>query len=361
MSIRALKTKWKYLAAVAVTVTILVIAAPACLLRLTAGEGKNVQILDFEQGYSLKKIAAELEEKKIIRSARTFLLYARFHGYDARAKAGTYQLNDGMRVAEIMTKLVSGDTYVHRFAVPEGYSIYQIGELLESRGLFTKDNFLRQCFNRQLLNELEIEGRSVEGYLYPSTYDITPKMNEADVIRLMVEQFHKVYAQKFADRTKAAGISKKDIITLASMVEKEAVVASERPLISSVFFNRLKKGMPLQSDPTAVYGVRAFSGKVTRADILRSSPYNTYRINGLPPGPIGNPAGAAIEAVLNPSSTRYLYFVARKDGTHHFSATLDEHNRAVNFYLKSSAATMADDTRSVARIDNARKSPAGRR
>ncbi len=321
----------------------------AWFLTTPAGDGKNVQLIDFEQGSTLTRIASGLEGKGIITSARLFRIYARVRGIDARIKAGTYQFSDGMGVPEILHKLVSGDVYVHRFAVPEGYSIYQIGELLEGRRLFTREGFLRQCFNRGLLQELGIVGPSVEGYLYPSTYDITPKMTEADLIRLMVGQFQKVYAQKLATRVKASGMGCRDLLTLASMVEKEAVAPDERPLIASVFRNRLKKGMPLQSDPTAVYGVRAFAGKVSKADVLRDTPYNTYRIKGLPPGPIGNPGCSTLEAVLNPARTNYLYFVARKDGTHQFSVTLDEHNRAVQQYLRSSAGSTGDDTRSVAR------------
>jgi UPF0755 protein len=149
-----------------------------------------------------------------------------------------------------------------------------------------------------------------------------------------VGQFDKDYGQKFADRAKSLGISRCALITLASIIEKEAVVPSERPLIASVFNNRLSRGIPLQSDPTAVYGIRAFAGKVSKLDIMRPSPYNTYLIGGLPPGPIGNPGSAAIEAAITPASTGYYYFVARKDGTHYFSATLEEHNRAVRKYLR---------------------------
>jgi UPF0755 protein len=333
----------------------------AFFLTTPAGSGRNVQMLDFEQGTSLTRIAAELEGKGIIGSSRLFRIYARMRGSGARVKAGTYLFNDAMTAPEILHKLVSGDVYVHRFAVPEGYSIYQVGELLDGRKLFSRQEFLRQCADRPLLKELGIDGPSVEGYLYPSTYDINPKMTVTDVIRLMVGQFSKVYDQKFAARAKASGMDRREILTLASMVEKEAVDAAERPLIASVFHNRLKKGMPLQSDPTAVYGVRAFSGKVSRADILRPSPYNTYQIRGLPPGPIGNPGSSAIEAVLNPATTRYLYFVARKDGTHQFSVTLDEHNRAVQQYLRSSADSREDSHRTVSRNDNARTSAAGRR
>lgn len=299
-----------------------------------AGDGKNVRIFDFAEGESLKKLAGELENASVISSARLFVVYARLRGADARVKAGSYQFNDGLSPAEILRRMVAGEIYAHRFAVPEGYSIYQIAELLEGRGLFKKETFLKQCFYRPLLKELGIGGKSVEGYLYPSTYTIPPNMDEAGLIRMMVGQFDKVYGQRFAERAESLGLSPWVVVTLASMIEKEAVAPSERPLIASVFKNRLKTGMPLQSDPTAVYGVRAFAGTVSKRDIARRSPYNTYLIKGLPPGPIGNPGSDAIEAVLAPATTGYLYFVAKMDGTHHFSASLEEHNRAVRRYLR---------------------------
>lgn len=300
------------------------------------GAGKNTQLFDFSQGQSLQKIAKTLEKRKVISSAGLFLLYARLRGDDGRVKAGYYQFSDGMKPAEILRRMVAGEVYVLRFAVPEGYSIFQIAELLAGRSLFDRDAFLKECFNNALLRELSIRGKSVEGYLYPSTYDITPDMTPAEFIRVMTEQFEKVYDREFADRAKSAGMTKREIIILASMIEKEAVRPEERPLIASVFRNRLRRGMPLQSDPTAVYGVRAFAGNVSKHDISRATPYNTYLIGGLPPGPIGNPGKGAIEAAINPATTRYLYFVAKKDGSHHFSTTLDEHNNAVRKYLKSS-------------------------
>jgi UPF0755 protein len=300
------------------------------------GTGKKVQILDFGQGQPLKKFALTLEKQKIVSNAGLFLLYARLRGDDGRVKAGYYQFNDGMKPAEILRRMVAGDVYVLRFAVPEGYSIYQIAELLAARRLFDRDAFLRECFSTPLLRELGVSGKSVEGYLYPSTYDLTPNMTPAELIRLMTGQFGKVYDREFGERAKSAGMTKREIIILASMIEKEAVRPEERPLIASVFHNRLSRGMPLQSDPTAVYGVRAFAGNVSKQDISRATSYNTYLISGLPPGPIGNPGSGAIEAAINPAMTRYLYFVARKDGSHHFSATLDEHNNAVRKYLKFS-------------------------
>jgi len=225
--------------------------------------------------------------------------------------------------------------------VPEGYSIYQVAELLAGRRLFDKEAFLKECFSRPLLRELGINGKSVEGYLYPSTYDIKPDMTAADLIRLMAGQFDKVYSREFAGRVNGSRLSKREVITLASMIEKEAVRPEEKPLIASVFYNRLTRRMPLQSDPTSVYGVRAFAGNISKRDITHATPFNTYLISGLPPGPIGNPGSGAIEAVLKPASTRYLYFVAKKDGTHYFSATLEEHNAAVRKYLKADTKSAA--------------------
>ncbi|MDD2338023.1 MAG: endolytic transglycosylase MltG, partial [Geobacteraceae bacterium] len=245
-----------------------------------------------------------------------------------------YRFTDGMPPVEILSKLVNGDVFEVRFVVPEGYSIYQIAKLLDTRKIFPKDNFLRECFDKNLLKELQIPAKSVEGFLSPRTYTIKPGTDAATLIREMVAQFRSTYTLKYAKKTQSLGLRDQDVITLASMIEKEAVVPAERPLIASVFLNRLKMGMPLQSDPTSVYGIRAFAGKISKKDILRDSDYNTYHIQGLPPGPIGNPGEESIEAVLSPAQTQYLYFVARKDGTHQFSATLDEHNRAVEKYLK---------------------------
>ena len=322
-----------------------------------AGSGKHVEVIEFAQGAPFQRIATTLEEKKLITSSKLFVLLARFRGATAKVQAGPYRVNDSLTPNEILDRMVSGDVYVQRFAVPEGYSIYQIAELLEGRGLFSKREFLRACVDRKILADLGIPARSVEGYLYPSTYVINPGTAPAQLIRQMVEQFDKVFAKKFEPRLEAAGLSKGELLTMASMIEKEAVIETERPLIASVFHNRLRSKMPLQSDPTAVYGVRAFAGAVSRRDIQRESPYNTYKIKGLPPGPIGNPGSYAMEAVLNPARTDYYYFVAKRDGSHYFSATLDEHNRAVTRYLKSAASPTAH----VAGYQNDRPTITGRR
>lgn len=317
----------------------LLIIIPSALFHLflatPSGKGENVYLFDFGRGESLRSIAQSLEKCKVIKSAGFFLIYARLHGDAGRLKAGYYQFSDALPPVEILRRMVAGEVFVFRFTVPEGYSIYQIAELLSERRMVNKGAFLKECFSRPLLEELGIEGKSVEGYLYPSTYDLDPGISPADVIRLMVKQFEKVYQRDFSGNAMGCGLSKREIVTLASMIEKEAMAPRERPIIASVFHNRLLRGMPLQSDPTAVYGVRAFAGPVSKKDVCRKTPYNTYLIGGLPPGPIGNPGSGAIEAAINPAKTDYLYFVARKDGTHFFSRTLEEHNLAVRRFLKS--------------------------
>jgi len=347
--------KKKKLRFIIICATVVILAIPisfGIFLATPAGDGRNVQQFDFGQGQSLKKIAAALAERKVISNAGLFVFYGRMRGDDARVKAGYYQFDDGLTPAEILRRMVAGDVHVQRFAVPEGYSVYQIGELLEGRGLFAKEEFLKECFNKSLLRELGISGKSVEGYLYPSTYEISGKTTAAELVRQMVAQFDKVFAGKFAGQAEAARMTTREVVILASLIEKEAVRPEERPLIASVFRNRLNKGMPLQSDPTAVYGVRAFAGNVTKRDITRATPYNTYLIRGLPPGPIGNPGSGAIAAVLKPVVTGYFYFVTKKDGSHFFSTTLDEHNNAVRRYLKSAAAVVKQPSLPAAEYRN---------
>ncbi len=248
-------------------------------------------------------------------------------------KAGEYSFNDKMTPDLILKKIVSGEVDFRKFTLPEGYSIYQAAELLEQKGYFKKDVFLEKCRDKALLERFGLKEFSVEGYLYPATYNLSRGGSEEQLLEQMLAQFNKTYTA-IQEGEGTHRFSRHEIITLASIIEKEAVSAEEKPIISSVFHNRLRIGMPLQSDPTAVYGVRAFSGKVNKADIQRPSPYNTYLNKGLPPGPIGNPGMDAVQAAITPAKTDFLYFVARQDGTHQFSKNLDDHNRAVVRYLR---------------------------
>ena len=301
-------------------------------LAVPPGKGDVARDVSFPPGSGIRKLAAELKSGGIIRSSWHFVLVTRLKGQAHRLKAGEYRFNDGMTPNVILRKLVTGDVDYRKFSLPEGYSIYQAAELLEQKGYFSREEFLEKCRDRALLARLGLKVDSAEGYLYPATYNLSRSGNVEQLITQMVEQFDRRYAELTA--AGETGLSRHAAVTLASLIEKEAVSPEEMPLISSVFHNRLKIGMPLQSDPTAVYGVRAFSGKVSKADIERRSPYNTYLIKGLPPGPIGNPGADALEAAFRPAASNYLYFVARQDGTHQFSRTLDEHNTAVRKYLR---------------------------
>ena len=303
-------------------------------LFVPPGNGSVVRDVSFPPGSGIRKLAAELKSDGLIRSSWQFILMTRLRGAAHRLKAGDYRINDKMTPGQILKKLVAGDVDYLKFSLPEGYSIYQVGEMLEQKGLFPRSEFLAKCRDRSLLSRLGLNESSVEGYLYPATYNLSRGDSVEQLISQMVAKFEKKYADLTAGGGGGDGLSRHALVTLASLIEKEAVSAEEKPLISSVFHNRLRIGMPLQSDPTAVYGVRAFAGKVTRDDIDRNSPYNTYNIKGLPPGPIGNPGADALEAALHPANTTYLYFVARQDGTHQFSRTLEEHNRAVQRYLR---------------------------
>ncbi len=303
-------------------------------LFVPPGQGTLVSDVSFPAGSGIRRLATELKGRGVIRSSWHFIILTRLRGDAHRLKAGEYRFNDGMTPDTILGKIVAGDVDFRKFALPEGYSIYQVAELLGQKGYVNRDTFLEKCRDRALLSRLEIRGESVEGYLYPATYNIARNSSEEQLIEQMVGQFRKVWGER--ETMDGAGtLSRQEIVTLASIIEKEAVIPDERPRIASVFLNRLKVGMPLQSDPTAVYGLRAFGGKVTRADVLRKSPYNTYTIKGLPPGPIGNPGIDAIRAVLKPEKTDFFYFVARQNGSHYFSRSLAEHNRAVNTYLKN--------------------------
>lgn len=302
-------------------------------LFISPGQGSITTDISFPSGSGIRKLANELKAGGVIRSSWHFVIMTRLRGDAHRLKAGEYRFSDNMTPGEILRKIVSGDVDCRKFTLPEGYSIYQAGELLEQKGYFKKDVFLDKCRDRSLLLSLGLSESSAEGYLYPATYNLSKGESVEQLLEQMIAQFNKAYAA-LQKSEGAHSLSRHQLVTLASIIEKEAVSVDEKPIISSVFHNRLRIGMSLQSDPTAVYGVRAFSGKVSRADVQRTSPYNTYLNKGLQPGPIGNPGMDAVQAAMNPAKTDFLYFVARQDGTHYFSRSLEEHNRAVVRYLR---------------------------
>lgn len=298
-----------------------------------AEEGGKNQLVIVKEGLSLKEVARELERKEIITNKALFELWAEVLGYSRKIKAGEYELGAHMPPRTILEKLIKGEVITYPVTVPEGFTAEQIAELLDEGGLINKEKFLSLINDAALLKEHGISAPSLEGYLYPETYHFARGISGRSTIDAMVGRFWQVVSP-LKESMDEAGMNLQDVITLASIVEKETGLAEERPTIASVFLNRLKKGMRLESDPTVIYGIKDFDGNLTRKDLNKATPYNTYVIRGLPPGPIANPGLEAIKAVLYPAKTDYLYFVSKNDGSHHFSKTLSEHNKAVQVYQK---------------------------
>jgi UPF0755 protein len=298
-----------------------------------AGKGGKDVLFIVPEGASLREVAVDLEEKKIISNKGLFLLWARLTGYSKIIKAGEYRLNSGMTPVKILTILGKGEVISHMVTIPEGFSSLQIAELLGKKGLVEKDKFLSLARDQDLAGRYGIAGAGLEGYLYPDTYRFGRGMAPLSVLDVMVKRFKEVTAP-YIEKAEQLGMAFEDVVILASIVEKETGLAEERPLIASVFLNRLKRGIRLESDPTVIYGLTGFNGNLTRKDLSKPTPYNTYLVPGLPPGPIANPGLDAMKAVLFPAKTNYLYFVSKNDGSHYFSKTLAEHNRAVMIYQK---------------------------
>jgi UPF0755 protein len=296
------------------------------------------QLFLVRDGSTLKEVAGELSRKGIITSKSLFLFWARLMGQSKNIKAGEYLLNSGMPPVKILNILSKGAILQHPVTIPEGFTRDQIGELLEKRGLANKQEFLSLTGNPEIARRYGISGKGLEGYLYPDTYQFARRLPTMSVIDTMVNRFLEV-ASPFKKRAEELGMAMEEVVILASIVEKETGLAKERPLIASVFLNRLEKNMRLESDPTVIYGLMKFDGDLKREHLNQNTPYNTYFIRGLPPGPISNPGKEAIKAVLYPADTNYLYFVSKNDGSHYFSETLSEHNKAVEIYQKKRGRT----------------------
>lgn len=303
---------------------------------IPAREGANLHIL-IPPRTSLAGIGSILAENGVIPPGRGFYYLARISRLSQRLQAGEYLFTSGQTPYQILRTLATGATVRWSVTIPEGTNIYQLADILAEGGWGERDHFLELARDPQILAKHGVEGASLEGYLFPDTYQLLRGHNPREIIELMLERGRQV-RQKLGDlHENPLGLSPHQVLTLASIVEKETAVPEERPLIAQVFLNRLRQRMRLQTDPTVIYGLRDFNGNLTRKDLETPTPYNTYLINGLPPGPIANPGRAAIAAVLQPASESYLYFVSKNDGTHYFSRDLAEHNRAVQKYQKSAS------------------------
>jgi len=323
-----------------VTVTLLVSVVTISLyiqnyLTSPAGTLTEAAEVEINPGSSFHYVTSKLKEAGVIESRDKFYLYAKYRGDLNSIKAGEYSFQPSMTPGEILDHLVKGNVIKHRITIPEGYNLYQVAQLLDERGIVTKDDFIKDSFDKALLDEMGINSKSFEGYLYPETYFLVKGMKGKDIIRRMSGRFKEVFSPELTERADELGFSVEEIINLASIIEKETGNPEERKLISAVFHNRLRKRMRLQSDPTVIYGmIESFDGNIRKKDLKTKTPYNTYRINGLPAGPIANPGIESIEAALYPAPVDYIYFVSMNNGSHVFAKSLEEHNRNVWIYQK---------------------------
>ncbi|MDR2461276.1 MAG: endolytic transglycosylase MltG [Deltaproteobacteria bacterium] len=309
--------------------------------KLAPPEETSREILvTIPQGASYPQIASLLYEAGVIRDADAFVLAIRIKSrlrQQVGIKAGEQALDPSKNTWETIATLVKGNFKFYPFTIPEGWNMADISRAVEASGFGSAQDFWALCHDQEFIRSLGLDTNTLEGYLFPETYNFPKSMSQRAIAKAMVDQFFKIW-NKYEAEAAARGLTRNEVVTLASIVEKETGVASERPLIAAVFFNRLQKKMRLQTDPTVIYGLVNFDGNLTRRDLETPHPYNTYIIDGLPPGPIASPGEAAIKAVLNPSKTKHLYFVSKNDGTHHFSETLAEHNRMVAQYQRGNTS-----------------------
>jgi len=290
------------------------------------------EIIPILSGENFTALAAKLNQKGIIADTAKFKLLALIRGDDKKLKAGEYPLSSAMTPNQVLDVLVDGQVYLYRLTIPEGYTFKQIAAQISDLGLGQADAFIALASDPAYVATFGLEAQTLEGYLFPDTYYFPKGVAAQTIIGKMVARFQEKFSPEWKMRAKELNRSVHEIVTLASIIEKETGAAFERPIISSVFHNRLKKRMRLESDPTVIYGIVDFDGNIKRKHLSMRTPYNTYKIRGLPPGPIANPGYEAIKAALYPARTEFLFFVSKKDHTHHFSKTIQEHRKAVRKY-----------------------------
>lgn len=293
---------------------------------------RSTVIVEIPKGSSFTRIVALIDEAGMVTNKPFFYLLSLCLGATRQIKAGEYELSTAMTPAEVIEKLVRGEIKKYRILIPEDFTVREIAARLAAQKLVDEKAFMALAADREFLRSLGIEGDSIEGYLYPESYDFDRSMTDREIMRNMVSQFRKVVTPAMLARAGSLGLSTGEFVTLASLIGKESGYNEEKPLISAVFHNRLKRSMKLQSDPTAVYRLEGSPVIVKKRHLLTSTPYNTYRIEGLPPGPIANPGIDSLRAALQPARVNYLYFVAKNDGSHQFSSTFTAHNQAVIKY-----------------------------
>lgn len=319
-------------AAVIVLLIIFLVILGSMGSPLDPSDNRSVSVT-VEEGSGTNVIATKLTEAGIIESPFKFKLWSRIKGYDSEYKAGTYALSPSMGFSEIADILVGGKTSMITFMIPEGYTIYQVADTLSERGLVNREKFVELLeagkFDYDFLSGAQNNTNHLEGYLFPNTYSLNEGASEEEYIEIMLNQFGKEFTDEYYQKAKEMGLSVNEVVTVASIIERECQAAEERPLVASVIYNRLKAGMPLQMCSTVQYILGENKPVLSIADTRIESPYNTYIHQGLPPGPICSPGIASIDAALNPADTDYLYFVLSEklDGTSNFSSNYEQFQR----------------------------------
>lgn len=300
------------------------------------GYAGETQEFEIKKGMNLTSITRLLKEKRLISSKPLFYWAARFSGQAAHFKRGVYQVEGAVSPARLVEILSQGKEMVVRVTIPEGYRMTEIFEVLRKSGLKNSGTYEALTRDLQFIDGLGLPGnpKLLEGFLFPETYLFSAGVSEKEVLTRMVQAFLAKLPPNYSAQAAKVGLSSYQALTLASIIEKETGKASERRIISSVFHNRLKQGMRLQTDPTVIYGIEGYKGNLTKKHLTAPTPYNTYTIKGLPPSPIASPGIGAIEAAVNPAPTPYLYFVGKGDGSHQFTQTYKEHEQAVSQYQR---------------------------
>lgn len=303
------------------------------------GYAEAEQFVDIPPGTGTAGMARRLADAGVVRSAEIFRLAVWLRGSGRRLQAGEYRFDQPLSASAVADRLARGDVYVRALTFREGLTVREMAAVFENAGFGQAPDFLEAAKNAALIRELDPAAPDLEGYLFPDTYTLPRRTTASQLIERMVARFKQVMTPELQQRASERGLNVRQLVTLASLVEKETAKADERPIVAGVYTNRLRIGMGLQCDPTVIYALMLagrYDGNIRKGDLQIDSPYNTYRYAGLPPGPIAAPGEAALQAAANPADVPYFYFVSRNDGSHVFSTTLDEHNRAVHTYQKRS-------------------------
>ena len=299
------------------------------------GYSEGEKFVEIPPGTGTAGMARRLAEAGVVRSPEVFRAAVWARGNSRRLQAGEYRFDRPMSPAEVVDKIARGDVYVRSLTFREGLTAREMAKVFEDGGFGSADDFIAASKNAALIKGLDPAAKDLEGYLFPDTYTLPRTITAAQLVERMVARFEQVLTPELREQAAARGLDVRELVTLASLVEKETAKPEERPVVAGVYANRLKIGMGLQCDPTVIYALMLagrYDGNIRRADLQIDSPYNTYRYAGLPPGPIAAPGEASLHAAANPADVPYLYFVSRNDGSHVFSTTLEEHNRNVYEY-----------------------------